>query len=326
MSSLVKSMKIYSPQDYFKTENIELPDVIITLINKLAAEVGAPNYQKTPIFKQKRNRKYDKRDEISNKDWETLRNFKTTELKKNEEGTLNAEIDTIRSLLNKITGKNYDTLKVEISDNIEKHIDNEDNLNEICKSIFEIGSMNSFWSEMYARLCKELVEKFDIMKDICKTNFTNFLDLFKNITNYNSEEDYDKFCETNKINQKRRSMSSFFIHLMNFGIINVDNMYNLIYTLIENIEENKDDKTKLFCNDEIIENLSILITKGKEKLIHNEDSWASVISVIETYAKTKYYGLTKKTTFKCYDILDEIEESNSDDDDDCNSDSSSNED
>jgi len=326
MASLVKSMKIYSQQDYYKTENIELPDVIITLINKLAAEVGAPNYQKTPIFKQKRNRKYDKRDEISNKDWETLRNFKTTELKKNEEGTLNAEIDTIRSLLNKITGKNYDTLKVEISDNIEKHIDNEDNLNEICKSIFEIGSMNSFWSEMYARLCKELVEKFDIMKDICKTNFTNFLDLFKNITNYNSEEDYDKFCETNKINQKRRSMSSFFIHLMNFGIINVDNMYNLIYTLIENIEENKDDKTKLFCNDEIIENLSILITKGKEKLIHNEDSWASVISVIETYAKTKYYGLTKKTTFKCYDILDEIEESNSDDDDDCNSDSSSNED
>lgn len=326
MSSLVKSVKIYSPQDYFKTENIELPDVIITLINKLAAEVGAPNYQKTPIFKQKRNRKYDKRDEISNKDWETLRNFKTTELKKNEEGTLNAEIDTIRSLLNKITGKNYDTLKVEISDNIEKHIDNEDNLNEICKSIFEIGSMNSFWSEMYAKLCKELVEKFDIMKDICKTNFTNFLDLFKNITNYNSEEDYDKFCETNKINQKRRSMSSFFIHLMNFGIINVDNMYNLIYTLIENIEENKDDKTKLFCNDEIIENLSILITKGKENLIHNEDSWASVITHIETYAKTKYWGLTKKTTFKCYDILDEIEESNSDDDDDCNSDSSSNED
>ena len=62
--------------------------------------------------------------------------------------------------------------------------------------------MNSFWSEIYAKLCKELVDKFDIMKEICKTNFTNFLDLFKNITQYNSEEDYDKFCETNKINQK----------------------------------------------------------------------------------------------------------------------------
>ena len=106
MSSLVKSTKIYSLQDYYKTDNIELPDDIIQLINKLAAEVGAPNYQKTPIFKQKRARKFDKKDEISNKDWETLRNFKITELRKNEEGTLNAEIDTIRSLLNKITGTN----------------------------------------------------------------------------------------------------------------------------------------------------------------------------------------------------------------------------
>lgn len=325
MSSLVKSLKIYSPQDYYNTENIELPDNIIELINKLAAQVGAPNYQKTPIFKQKRNRRYGEKNEISNKDWETLRNFKTTELKKNEEGTLNAEIDVIRSLLNKITGKNYDTLKIEILENIEKHIDNKENLNQICISIFEIGSMNSFWSEIYAKLCKELVDKFDIMKEICKTNFNNFLGLFKNITQYNSEEDYDKFCETNKVNQKRRSMSSFFIHLMNFGIINVDNMYNLIYTLIENIEDNKEDKTKLFCNDEIIENLSILITKGKNKLIKNDENWASVITYIESYAKNKYYGLTKKTTFKCYDILDEIEDDESEEDDD-DSDSSSNED
>ena len=86
----------------------------------------------------------------------------------------------------------------------------------------------------------------------------------------------------------------------------------------------KDDKTKLFCNDEIIENLSILITKGKEKLIHNEASWTSVIAHIDTYANTKHWGLTKKTTFKCYDILDELEDNDSDDDDD--SDSSSNDD
>ena len=38
MSSLVKSLKIYSPQDYYKSEIIELPDNIIELINKLAAK------------------------------------------------------------------------------------------------------------------------------------------------------------------------------------------------------------------------------------------------------------------------------------------------
>ena len=54
------------------------------------------------------------------------------------------------------------------------------------------------------------------------------------------------FAKQIKSIKKEDLMSSFFIHLMNFGIINVDNMYNLIYTLIENIEENKEDKQNYF--------------------------------------------------------------------------------
>ena len=112
----------------------------------------APNYQKTPIFKQRRRNNY-KKDEISNKDWELIRNFKTTQLRKNEEGSINAALETIRTILNKITGKNYDTLKIDIINNVEKHINNKNNLMLICRSIFEIGSINSFWSEIYAKLC-----------------------------------------------------------------------------------------------------------------------------------------------------------------------------
>ena len=275
--------KIYKPEDYYKSEKIELSDNIIEVINKLAAQVGAPNYQKTPIFKQRRNRNY-KKDEISNKDWELIRNFKTTQLNKNEKGTINAELDTIRTLLNKITGKNYDTLKLDIIRNVEKHIDHKENLMTICGSIFEIGSMNSFWSKIYAELCKELVVKFEIMKEICQDNFTNFLELFNNITNYDSEKNYDKFCEINKINQKRRAMSSFFIHLMNCGIININNMYTLIHTLLENVSNNINDTTQLFCNDEIVENLYILITKGKNMLIEQEEDWCVVITKIEDFA------------------------------------------
>ena len=313
MASLIKR-KIYKPDDYYKTQNIELSDNIIELINKLAAQVGAPNYQKTPIFKQRRARNY-KKDEISNKDWELIRNFKATQLNKNEEGTIKADLDIIRTLLNKITGKNYDSLKVDIINNVEKHINDKEKLMIICGSIFEIGSMNSFWSKMYAKLCKELVDKFEIMKEICKDNFTNFLGLFEHIRSFDCEKDYDKFCEINKINQKRRAMSSFFIHLMNFGIINIDNMYTLIHTLLENIVNNINDATQLFCNDEIVENLYILITKGKTMLIEQEENWAIIITKIETFANQKFRGLTKKTSFKCYDILDEIEGEDSDSND-----------
>ena len=107
---------------------------------------------------------------------------------------------------------------------------------------------------------------------------------------------------------------------MNCGIINIDNMYTLIHTLLENIVNNINDATQLFCNDEIIENLYILITKGKTVLIEQEENWAIIITKIETFANKKFRGLTKKTSFKCYDILDEIENEDSDSSDSDDSD------
>ena len=91
------------------------------------------------------------------------------------------------------------------------------------------------------------------------------------------------------------------------------------HTVIHNITNNINDKTKLFCNDEIIENLFILITKGKQTLIEKDDQWIIVITQIERYANKKFNGLTKKTSFKCYDILDEIEDDD-EDDSECSSD------
>ena len=53
-------------------------DDILKQINELANRVGAPSYKKTPIFKNK-NKKHKK---ISEEDWNAIRNFKKTELKK----------------------------------------------------------------------------------------------------------------------------------------------------------------------------------------------------------------------------------------------------
>jgi hypothetical protein len=294
----------YNLNDFQKiaNENIEeLSDAIILIINNLAGKVGAPGYNKTPIFdKRKKNKKYD--------NWSNIRNFKNTILEKNTEG-IEAQIDDIRIRLNKLTSNNYDSLSIEIVDYIKKEIaTNNDILNYVGKSIFEVGSMNSFWSKIYAKLFNDLIIAFPIMKDICLTNFKKFLKLFDDIQFVDiTNNNYDEFCENNKKNEKRRSMSSFFIHLMHFDIISTNLMYTLINDLIDKIDYN-DTQEEITINEEIIENLCILIKNGLETLkSSDEEKWETLIEQIENYANNKQIHISKKSVFKCLDLLDEIE-------------------
>lgn len=296
----------YNLNDFQKIAEIEikeLSDNIISVINELASKVGAPGYNKTPIFdkRNKNKKKYD--------NWSNIRNFKNTVLEKNTEG-IEAQIDDIRIRLNKLTSNNYDSLSKEIIDYIKKEIEtNNDILEYVGKSIFEVGSMNSFWSKIYARLFNDLILSFPIMKDICLTNFKKFLKLFDDIKFINiNNNNYDEFCENNKKNEKRRSMSSFFVNLMHFDIISVDMMYTLINDLIEKIDYN-DTEDDININEEIIENISIMLIKGKEELKDNKKDWEGVIRTIEFYSEQNNdSGVSKKFQFKCLDIIDELEE------------------
>ena len=289
-------------QEIAEIEIKELNDNIISVINELASKVGAPGYNKTPIFdkRNKNKKKYE--------NWSNIRNFKNTVLEKNTEG-IEAQIDDIRIRLNKLTSNNYESLSKEIINYIKKDIEtNNDILEYVGKSIFEVGSMNSFWSKIYARLFNDLILSFPIMKDICLTNFKKFLKLFDDIQFINiNNNNYDEFCENNKKNEKRRSMSSFFVNLMQFDIISVDMMYTLINDLIEKIDYN-DSENYLFINEEIIENIFIIIKNGYEKLKETDiEKWESLIEEIENYANNKHVHISKKSVFKFLDLLDEIE-------------------
>jgi hypothetical protein len=279
----------------------ELNDEIIEIINNLASKVGAPNYNKTPVFKksQKNKSKYE--------NWSAIRNFKQTTLEKHTEG-IEAQIDDIRMKLNKLTKKNYNVISKEIIEYIKKEIEtNDDILNHVGKSIFEVGSLNSFWSKLYAKLFNDLIKHFPIMKDICINNFNEFLPLFDDIKFINiNNNNYNEFCENNKKNENRRSMSSFFINLMKHDIISSEYMYNLINKLIEKIDYN-DDIEDININEEIIENIYILIKNGYEELQEEEDKWEDLIEKINSYVNEKNDHISKKSVFKFLDLLEEIE-------------------
>ena len=59
----------------------ELEKSIIDKINRLSNRVGAPSYQKTPVFKRVPYHYKNKKREY-NEDWEAMRNFKRPNLKK----------------------------------------------------------------------------------------------------------------------------------------------------------------------------------------------------------------------------------------------------
>ena len=105
----------------------------------MADQVASPTYDKTPVFNNNSsttkpfNRKKKKTSEVINdEDWEAIRNFQKTELIKSE--GIQKDIDSIRSLINRITEKTYDLI-------IEKLTEKLDSFEE---AIFE-GDNFSLW-------------------------------------------------------------------------------------------------------------------------------------------------------------------------------------
>ena len=287
----------------------ELSMDVIQVINDLAKKVGAPTYNKTPVFK-KRNRQPRKKDNmITKQDWENIRNFKLTKLDKNEEG-FECIIDDIRSNLNKLTKENFDEINDTIKKIIRKQIIKEDNtdenLNEIAKCIFEIGSLNTFWSSLYAKLYKNLIDEYSSMKETCLVNFNKFMTVFESKDEEEEEKlninmNYNLLCENNKKNEHRKGRSSFFVNLMIHDIINMDVMYDFLFKLFEKIKD-----IDIQNKEEFFENISIIVLAGKDKFEEQEEKWETVVKEITNISESD--DITKKMKFKCLDVLDEIED------------------
>jgi hypothetical protein len=294
-----------------KNENTinELDNAVIQIINEIAQRVGAPGYQKTPVFKKKDRRTFKKKYE--NK---VDPGFKKTELNTNVIG-IEAEIDKIRTLLNKITKKNYTEMSNKIINAISFIVkfeseDIEKTLSKIGTFIFEIGSSNKFLSNIYAKLYKELIDNFNFMKHICQQNFEAYSKLFDDIQIVNDSSDYDLFCECNKVNEKRRSMSCFLANLINNGVIDNNLMIGMLFNLKDKINNNKNNVEKKLEIEEIIENLYTILVNAHDELAKSP-KWSDIYDFIEEMSECNskdFSGLSNKVIFKCVDIIEEIDD------------------
>ena len=118
----------------------KIPDETMKILNMLENKVGAPEYIKTPQFKSKTSytsnnisvRRKKKTQEMNDKEWETIRNFQETELKKTE--GIEKNIHIIRKYLNMLTENTYNkltnTIIMEINSIVS--IDNDNDLIYLC--------------------------------------------------------------------------------------------------------------------------------------------------------------------------------------------------
>jgi hypothetical protein len=307
----------YTLEDFnnitFDGFDYSIPQEIIDIINNISEQVGAPSYNKTPNFqKNEHQSKYKKKRRgqiVSDEDWEVIRNFQTTKIEKKE--GIDKHIESIRKHLNKITEISYDIHKTGIISIIQE-LDQKEFLDEdkikIGESIFIVASGNAFYSSLYAKLYKELMDNYDFMRSIFTQNLDKFTQLFDTINYCSPDVDYNRFCEINKENDKRKATSNFYVNLMKEGVLSKVMIIDLIIKFQGRINNLIDQEDKTSEVEELSENIFIMVFNSCEE-IEGDKRWKNIkqnITQISKITFKEYPSISNKVIFKHMDLLDHI--------------------
>ena len=248
--------------------------------------------------------------------WENIRNFKTTKIEK-KEGT-EKNINDIRICLNKMSNKNYDTQRDVILENIStfhSEMENPEELHKVAIAIFDIASTNKFYSEMYAKIYKELMEIYPVFRKILDEFILQFLNTLSDLKYVDPNVDYDAFCNYNKQNDRKKATAVFIIHMMKQEVILPSIVLNILHHLIQNIENNMDLSDHINEIEEMTELVNLLILEGF-KFISNffvvnvdleseKETWMNKISKCRDFSNLKVKdkkSLSSRVIFKYMDI------------------------
>ena len=282
-----------------------LPQNVLNIINTLSKKFGVSDI----IDKPKRQR-YIPKVQLTDESWVNTNIFKPTVVIHKPEGTEKVMND-IRVALNKMSNKNYETNRNIIIELLTLMVE-ENDLIKIGNNIFDIASTNKFFSEIYAKLYKDISEKFpQIFNNILLSFLEGFTNTMKTICYVDQKDNYDNYCKYNKDNDKRKSTSMFITNLLKNNVI----QSNVLTNIIENIQcilfEYMNQENRINEVEEVIENMYILLTNNVVFL--KSCSNTKIITTVQEISKLKAKELpsiSSRSIFKCMDILDKYENVN----------------
>ena len=287
---------------------------------------GSPRRSKT---NNNNNNNNNRRPQEEAESWEKQKIFKSTIIDKKE--GFDKIVNDICVCLNKISNKNYDTQRDSIFKLIDQVKESEDetslqtNLKKISNAIFNIASANKFYSEIYATLYKELISKFPVFNDIVDGCLQQYMENIDSITYVDQNVDYDKYCDNNKLNDKRKAMAAFIVNLMSREVIEKTKVLDIIIQLENLVMKYIIEPNHTYEVDEITENINIFITTSIQLLkcphsgsvttpeapLRDLDlergyvQWTTVVETIKkysTYKSNDYKSLSSRAVFKYMDI------------------------
>ena len=146
------------------------------------------------------------------------------------------------------------------------------------------------------------------MKQTLDDSFHSFLELFINIEYVDPDVNYDEFCRINKVNEKRKALSAFFINLSANNLLSHDKLVDLTHNMILRVIEYIPMTDKKAHVDEYTENIAILFNRGEyakitDKLIDGKTIMETIQMLATSKPKT-YPGLSSKCIFKYMDLID----------------------
>ena len=260
-----------------------------------------------------RHTKQGNKEPITSEDWSTVRNFKTTKIEVKE--GIDKKCSDIRSLLNKISNKNFENQKVLIINAIRECLQNDDTeitndeKDKIAKMVFDVVSNNKFFSNLYTELFKELSTQFDIFQKIFEDSIVEFKNSINSIHYIDPNADYDGYCNYIKINDSRRASSAFIVNMCRNGVIENDVVIDIMEEFLKKTIEYIDLENKTNEVEEITENIFVLVSMSQD-ILESSVRWKEdILTTLHQISKMKtkeHSSLTTRMVFKYMDIIDSI--------------------
>ena len=133
--------------------------------------------------------------------------------------------------------------------------------------------------------------------------------IFDEIKYVDPDTDYNLYCDYNKENENRKTMSLFFTNLMKHGVFQKSQVMELIEKLIKNIETNIKEENKVEVVEETVTNLLIFISNGVDDL-SSCDGCELVMNHMEhmSNANKKIQVIDDKNHIQYMDLLEQLED------------------
>jgi len=323
----------------FSGFEFEIPEDTLLTINYLCSQVGSSGihsslYKKTESermndngmlssanalsgFKSNSKKKRgNKSMEVSSEEWESIRTFQATKIE--QKSGIDGEIDQIRLLLNKLTDKTFLDIREKLIEQINKiclENSTEELFSKIGNMIYDLSSNNKFYSKVFADLFAELLTTYKWLRPVFDEKYKNIMEQYKNIQYVDPDKDYDGFCDMNKLNEKRKAITTFFVNLANNGFILKTSIIEILKKLLEVVYDLIHQNDKKNEVDELTENIAILFNKEMidevmNGMTHKEELFVCdkpIIDAINHLAKSKakdYPSLSNKAIFKYMDLIE----------------------